>query len=729
MCRIAVLLLVLAPGAAEAAGPPPLDRAVQAYEQEVAQARQRLIAAFEKAIAARLAAGDAKGAAQLRARLRGALRALDAGRSLRDPAAALKVDLAPYVGRYVLNDHKVIRVRRDRDRLFLQEPGRANDVELLPVARDRFARADDGRGYAFYRADDGSINSVTCHGDLRDGRRMDHARVLRVQVTVDGRSRLIFQDETVRWLHLEYAAPGRHDEDNQPTLIDGVPWEPVWPDRNGRQNTWQCVLSSVYRGIQPPLPRAPLNVGVAVQDGRGGVYVIDTPCEHNDYTLIVEIHDADGGADRYDLELCLEPVGPEPRTEQPPDLARGLVLNLPFDGNARDASGHDRHGSVHGAAMAADRFGRPDRAYGFSGTDWVSAPAPPRHTDSPMSVSAWVRYDRLWRWWHGAVVAQDRPEDRAWMLAGRANRVVWHRLGSGPNAGASTRLRADVWYHFVATFDGTHHCLYQDAIRIGRKPGGLPALSDQPITIGRRDAEGPNNALFLKGSIDDVRIYDRALTREEVAALYHEGDFDVVPLVEAARSGDRDQVERLLVQLAAEGGDINAGTKNDGSALCVAAGAGHTEAVQLLLRQGADPNLADPSGRSPLHAAVETGALPVVKALLAAKARPAPIDADGRSPLHLAAALGREDLVRALLAAGAPANAADARGNTPLHRAAAYGRDGVIRVLLAAGADARTTNRQDETPAQVAQEFGKPRTAARLQQAAERGPGEKPGDF
>src|SRR5438309_2122593 len=55
-------------------------------------------------------------------------------------------------------------------------------------------------------------------------------KAIRVRAYIDGRSRLRLQGNTVQWLHLEWAAPGKHGGLNKPTVINGKEWFPEWPD-------------------------------------------------------------------------------------------------------------------------------------------------------------------------------------------------------------------------------------------------------------------------------------------------------------------------------------------------------------------------------------------------------------------------------------------------------------------------------------------------------------------
>jgi glucose/arabinose dehydrogenase len=84
---------------------------------------------------------------------------------------------------------------------------------------------------------------------------------------------------------------------------------------------------------------------------------------------------------------------------------------------------------------------------------------------------------------------------------------------------SSGDLLPGVWTHAVAVYDGTTMRIYKDGVEVGSmpktgvlasNPGVLAAIGNQPAGAGSRP---------FRGSIDDVRIYDRALTGPEIVAL------------------------------------------------------------------------------------------------------------------------------------------------------------------------------------------------------------------
>jgi cytohesin len=165
-------------------------------------------------------------------------------------------------------------------------------------------------------------------------------------------------------------------------------------------------------------------------------------------------------------------------------------------------------------------------------------------------------------------------------------------------------------------------------------------------------------------------------------------------LHKAAEHGDEAKARALIAQdpyLVGAAADFRR------TPLHLAARAGRTALVELLLDHSADANARDYGGGTPLHAAAGEGRLEVARALLQAGARPNLLDADGHTPLHKAVRAGHGELVELLLGAGAEPNARRDDGATPLHEAAAAGRIGAARRLLAHGALANAQSNASET--------------------------------
>lgn len=77
---------------------------------------------------------------------------------------------------------------------------------------------------------------------------------------------------------------------------------------------------------------------------------------------------------------------------------------------------------------------------------------------------------------------------------------------------------APMWQHVALVWDGTTKTVYRDAVAIGSAPAARPIFDASPFVIGSDDENGVPKG-FFSGSLDDLRIYDRALGPAEIAAL------------------------------------------------------------------------------------------------------------------------------------------------------------------------------------------------------------------
>jgi hypothetical protein len=127
---------------------------------------------------------------------------------------------------------------------------------------------------------------------------------IRIKALIDGRSQLILSENTAQWHHLDYAAPGRHEFRNEPTVINGVDWFPVWPDIPNEENRDCDCFSDVFVGVDPPLPFAETDIVFNTIRSRNVTQIIQHPTKENDFELIIEFDDnAPGGSDDYIAEI------------------------------------------------------------------------------------------------------------------------------------------------------------------------------------------------------------------------------------------------------------------------------------------------------------------------------------------------------------------------------------------------------------------------------------------
>ena len=155
------------------------------------------------------------------------------------------------------------------------------------------------------------------------------------------------------------------------------------------------------------------------------------------------------------------------------------------------------------------------------------------------------------------------------------------------------------------------------------------------------------------------------------------------PIHDAAKSGDLDQVQLLIVQ----GVDVNEKAVRDETPLIIAALAGNGEIVNYLLQRGANIYARNASGMTALHAAAYGGHTDIVLLLITKGARIN--DAANHSqvsPLNLAADENHLETVQELLKHGADVDALERNGFDALTKAGFREHWEVVKVLLANGA-------------------------------------------
>ena len=210
-------------------------------------------------------------------------------------------------------------------------------------------------------------------------------------------------------------------------------------------------------------------------------------------------------------------------------LTNGLVAYYPFNGNANDESGNGHDGTpTTNATLTLDRFGFTNCAYAFDGVSAVITIPDSSSLDfaptAPITVSLWAYRTT------GSPVARHLMGKRAecelpanYQLAVNDGNGEGLMFGSGRAAdglGAvdtGVTLPTNVWKHLTGTFDGTAFRFYMNGTLIGTGSGSLSPTVSAPLLIG---GSGSCGAANFGGLIDDVRIYNRALSSDEVAQLY-----------------------------------------------------------------------------------------------------------------------------------------------------------------------------------------------------------------
>ena len=210
----------------------------------------------------------------------------------------------------------------------------------------------------------------------------------------------------------------------------------------------------------------------------------------------------------------------------------GLVLYLPFDkpddnGVVHDESGAGNDGQVFGAKWVAEgKFGGACQFSITNITDRIVIPNSDTLNPNYITLSAWVKaadHDGFWN----RIVDKDFHTGYCLELGGDSNGKA-HRgklAFDSPKGYLETGrvLNDNKWHHVAATYDGKETRLYLDGYGpnplAGRTSGSL-TKSSWDLCIGNSVADdGTGEFIAFDGLIDEVRIYNRALSPDEIKAL------------------------------------------------------------------------------------------------------------------------------------------------------------------------------------------------------------------
>lgn len=201
------------------------------------------------------------------------------------------------------------------------------------------------------------------------------------------------------------------------------------------------------------------------------------------------------------------------------------VSYYPLDGDAVDQWGSN-DGTVNGAAVSNNAI--RGRSHSFDGTDdYIDCGGNSDLSSSgDVAVSAWVYPHNLpTAWRHIAGIGGVNNENYNLRINRdtgnpaffvRDSSGTWHIVDAGP-------VSTHQWYHIVGVFDSSEQeiRIYLNGALANTTNIGDNTLNtnSQPFTVGAMENSGSMD-YFYDGNIDDVRIYDRALSPHEVHRLY-----------------------------------------------------------------------------------------------------------------------------------------------------------------------------------------------------------------
>lgn len=198
------------------------------------------------------------------------------------------------------------------------------------------------------------------------------------------------------------------------------------------------------------------------------------------------------------------------------------VLYLPFDKDdgsyARDRSGYVNHGTIIGATRVAGKIGG---ALSFDGVnDYVQSPYSAILNPPKLTAMFWIKLLTLPAD-HGTLYLRCLHEIyynvggfEVYFVKATSKLLfnVAHKEGTTGLSSTKTNWAVGVWYHIAVTNDGAIYNMYVDGVLHTNRAGPAMGNGEKPFRVS--DIAYPINAV-----IDEVRIYNRALSAAEIARL------------------------------------------------------------------------------------------------------------------------------------------------------------------------------------------------------------------
>ena len=207
----------------------------------------------------------------------------------------------------------------------------------------------------------------------------------------------------------------------------------------------------------------------------------------------------------------------------------GLVGYWPFNGNANDASGNANNGTNNGATLTTDRLGNVNSAYSFNGSsNYINVNSSSSLNTANMnqlSISGW--FNNISSGSGGGFVVRLGNQNlttggigyEVYTNAGNLNVNNWW-LNQNPHYSDSKPIQNNQWYFFVIVYDFVNNVssFYVNGTLVNSTTATLYKSTNPILNIGRNT----NIGSYFNGLIDDIGIWNRALSQQEISDMYNQ---------------------------------------------------------------------------------------------------------------------------------------------------------------------------------------------------------------
>ena len=220
-----------------------------------------------------------------------------------------------------------------------------------------------------------------------------------------------------------------------------------------------------------------------------------------------------------------------------------LIAYYPFNGNANDISGNGHHGEVNGALPSNDMYGNTNSSFLFTDNQNIVIPDSETLNIYPLTISLWYNPNNYPEGdtnifskyvpasWNGFQILYgdntNVPNNgttenngfgtQSWYARNQSNRVIGYYDSPGF---LQSNVSINTWYHYVLVIDSTGGKIYINGqLASSDIWDGTPGVSTNNY-LWKIGGSYQGN-LWYNGKIDDIGVWNRALSQEEVLSLHN----------------------------------------------------------------------------------------------------------------------------------------------------------------------------------------------------------------
>jgi hypothetical protein len=196
------------------------------------------------------------------------------------------------------------------------------------------------------------------------------------------------------------------------------------------------------------------------------------------------------------------------------------LVYYPFDGDVKDYSGNGFNAILSGPQLTTDALGEPQRAYHFSSSsDIIYTPNQTAlNFQNAITLSFWLKLDQVPEECY--VISHGSWEERYKVSVTPERKLRWSiKTDQGTrDLDNSTALTLNTFYHFTVAYTGYSMEIYVNGnLDVFMALSGKIQQTSKDLTIGHKDRS--TNSYFLRGTIDEVKIFDHELPVSQIKLL------------------------------------------------------------------------------------------------------------------------------------------------------------------------------------------------------------------